>query len=509
MDTSVAITLVTAALLIPFLMPHPRTVRARRQYDLPEPEPEPTPPSAGAVTYSLLVPLRHEADAGVMLAELLRSPRRDFEVLLLLGDDDSVSEPPCLELAARHPDRVRVVRSPAAAVRTLAGSLNTALPHCNGSVIGVIQGGDPVRGSLLDRVDGAYRASGAAIVRLGVTVPDDAPSAEAHWLLHGLVYVRGRRPVRVARRVHLTPSGVYFVRADLLRMLGGWDEDCLDAELELMLRLFSFGAVDAMLYGEPARDHASHRSGRPAAQWGRLQRRRVRWYTSLIQVYRTREWRRFASFRDRMAARRALLGPVLQGLLGLPALLGALLLALAWPDQPVYRFALPVWVAYASAVMTAWGAAWLRMAGRGRPRTLLADRLSMATLRLEFLLIGGWGMDLLVRFLAAGEAVWGYLRGDAEVLSDHFERSRRPPSRPPRPSAGGARDGAADDAGAPDPSVPPDLLDVAGSPDTPAAVHAMATGLDALFRALGPPPASLRLAEAGPTPQGDGGTSDG
>ncbi|MFD9332841.1 glycosyltransferase [Streptomyces sp. NPDC060028] len=506
MDISVVITLV-AVLLIQLLLPHPRFVKAQYQYDLPEPAPEPHPPGRPVpVNFSLVVPLRYQRGIHEMLAELLVSDRRDFEIVLVVGTDDSESGPACRDLATAFPDRVRVVESPPDSVRTRAGSLNTAIPHCNGEVVGVIEGGDPVRASLLDRVDGAYRVSGAAIIRVAVDIPDATSIAELYSLTNGLVCVRGTRPVRVTKRIQLTPSAAYFVRTDLLRVLGGWDEDCLDEEPELLLRLSSFGATDAMLYGEPAR----HTRSGPSfwayrVLWAALRRQRVRWYTSLIRVHRTGEWRRFPSFRDRTAARYALLGPVFQGLFSTPALAAAFLLTFVWPDQSLYRFALPLGTVYASATANVWGATWLRAQSRGTGRISLADALDPRALWFKVAVLAGWGLDLAVRLAAALRAVWGYLRSDAKVLSDHFERSRHePPKRP-------ARTTPAPEAASPEPPPPahPDLLAVAGSPDTPAAVQAMATGLDTLFRALGPPPESLRLAEAGPTPQGDGGTSDG
>ncbi|MEV6956377.1 glycosyltransferase [Streptomyces sp. NPDC051183] len=298
MDISVVITLVAAALLIQLLLPHPRFVKAHKEYDLPDPVPDPPGTGPVPVKFSLLVPLRYEPDVDVTLRDLLVSPRRDFEILLLVGVDDPNTGDTCAHLAQAFPDRVRVVENTAP---TMAAALNTAIRYCNGDVVGVIEGGDTVRASLLDRVDGAYRASGADIVRVAMDVADDSTAPHLYWLMDGMVCVRGSRPVRVTKRFHLTPSAAYFVRTDLLRISGGWDGDSRTEELELLLR-------------------------------------------------------------------------------------------------------------------------------------------------------------------AAPE---------------------------------------------PDPPAHPDLLAVAESPDTPAAVETMATGLDALFRALGPPPESLRLAEAGPTPQGDGGASDG
>ncbi|MFE5297774.1 glycosyltransferase [Streptomyces sp. NPDC056632] len=492
MDVSVVVmgVVAVAAVLVRLFLPRPRFVRALAEYDLPEPGTPPhTPP--GRVRFSLLVAARHEPDLAATVGSLLALPRRDAEILLLLAPGDFVSEPAARDLARRHPERIRVVHSPAV---TKSVALNAALPHCAGEIIGVIDVEGPVRGNLLDRVDGAVRASGADVVRVATDIPDGTNAIELQKRLDRLVCVRGSRPVRVAKHFYLGPSDTHFVRTELVRLLGGWDDDCKAEEQELMLRLFSYGASGVVLYGEPARE-----TGTPVTRWGQLTSWRVRHFTSALQIHRTGEWRRSASLRDRATARQALVVPLIRALAAGPVSVLAVAVAGVLANGYVAA-AMAVWclaLLHGPAVeATLWSRA--QPSGRWQLRLLLAKDRQDVPLVTRVLVTRL--PDLALLTWSAWTALRRYLRSDTKVLRSHFERSLDKPPRPP----------VAPPPDRPTPQdSPADLLHMAESTDTPAAVTAMASGLDALFRALGPPPSSLRLAEAGPAPQGDGGASDG
>ncbi|MFG3345690.1 glycosyltransferase [Streptomyces sp. NPDC048018] len=478
------------AVLVRLFLPRPRFVRAQAQYDLPDPGALPYAPP-GRVRFSLLVAARYEPELAATVESLLAGPRRDVEILLLLAQDDFVSEPAARVLAQRHPDRIRVVHTPAV---TKSAALNAGLPHCSGEIIGVIDVEGPVRSGLLDRVDGAFQVSGADVVRVAIDIPENTNAIDLQKRLDELVCVRGHRPVRVTRHFYLGPSDTHFVRTELVRLLGGWDDDCRFEERELMLRLFSYGAAGAVLYGEPARDGTT-----PVTRWTGLTSWRVRHFTSVLQIHRTGEWRRTTGLRDRAAARQALLVPLVRALAAGPVAVCAATLAGVLANGS-FAVAMALWCLFLLHGPALEATLWLRAqsSGRRQLRLLLATGPQDVALARRVLLPRL--PDLAFLTWSAWAALWTYLRSDTKVLRSHFERSRDEPPRPPVAPP--------PDRPAPD-SAPADLLHVAESTDTPAAVTAMASGLDALFRALGPPPSSLRLAEAAPTPQGDGGAGDG
>ncbi|MFD9410820.1 glycosyltransferase [Streptomyces sp. NPDC059989] len=504
MDIPSAIAFIAAALLLPRLLPHPRFVFARAQYDLPIPTQQ-RPEPGRRLRFSLLVPMAYNPDIEGTLGGLLRTSRQDFEILLLVQTDDVPSLMSAWQLAERYPDQVRVVDDAWGSGDSVADALNHALSFCQGELTGVIETGDPIRGSLLGRVDGAFRISEADVVRVAAELPDGRLTApHLYAAMDDVVCVRGTRPVRVTRSFHLPPSDAYFVRTDLLRSHGGWDGNCEIEELELMagLRRSRRPKVKgAMLYGEPVRHHglapwhgapSAHPRHRPGWEVARLD-----WHRRLLAVHWTREWRYPLRVRDVLFSHRTFLFPSLRGVVAVSALWIALSVPFALPALPAYRFALPFWVVLASVLANARGALWLRsQTGRGlmtagpTPRGVWRDRAQLAGAAAAGWL---WNLRALVSISAMAKGVYPKYpqRNRASFDPDLYERSRRAEGDAP-----------------PDPPLPSDLLDIAGSPDTPAAAEAMSTGLDALFRALGPPPESVRIAQTGP-PQGDGGTSDG
>ncbi|KND33262.1 hypothetical protein IQ63_19745 [Streptomyces acidiscabies] len=457
--------------LVLVFAPRTKWVRAREVYELSEVR-EP----GWRVRYSLLVPALHEPNLVEMFTVFANSSPRDFEVLLLVHPDDNPTSAKVRYLESLFPHQFRVIPASSSPPR-LAADLNEGLPHCKGEVVGVLEVDDPLSPSLIDRVDGAFRASGADVVRLAVDVPPALATSNIVQRTDGLVQVRGRSPVRVTKHFWRGHSAAYFVRTDLLRLLGGWDDDCATEELELMLRLFSYGATGAVLYGEETR-LAIDTSGTAAVQVRFLFRRRVRRHVGLLQIYRTGEWRRVPGRLSRWSARLALILPLVRDLVGSMAVLLAGLLSptTAMPLAVQLAWVLPL---VGLLVTPDFGSvSWLRRQNepyRWRRMVWLPFPLVKAAL------------DLATRTPAAFVALVRYLRGDTRVLNAHFEHSRHKPPprhRPPEPLSTPGE-------------VPPDLLDLASSPYTPAAAQTLASGLDKLFTTLGPPPEAQRLAGAG------------
>ncbi|QNP69297.1 glycosyltransferase family 2 protein [Streptomyces roseirectus] len=464
-------------------LPRPKWVRARQVFELPEAR-EP----AAHVRYSVLVPALREPYLDAMFTHLMDPGRRDFEVLLLVSPDDHDTLAQARRLEAVDPQLFRTVLRTTQGSR-LAAALNEGLAHCAGEVVGFLEVDDPLAPGLIDRVDGAFRASGADVVRLAVDVPGVLEAGEIVHRTDDVVCVRGRSPVRTTPHFWRGHSAGYFVRTDLLRLVGGWDDGCSAEELELMLRLFTYGATGAVLYGEETRVTIPVEATL-SLQTRMLYRRRLRRNTGLLQIYRTREWHRIQGRFRRWSARLALLLPLVRDLAGptVAALTVAasffvgesVTVGVGWTAFVVLAFVLPddaavVWL----RAQTRTDQSWLRTAS---PASIANTLLSALT-----------------RTPAALTALTHYLRGDTPVLNAHFEHSlRKPPPRAPGPPPPESEEDA-----------PADLLALASSPDTPAAAQALAAGLDTLFTALGPPPEAQRLAGTGPAPKGDGGADDG
>jgi cellulose synthase/poly-beta-1,6-N-acetylglucosamine synthase-like glycosyltransferase len=266
-----------------------------------------------ALSFSLIVPARHEQAVLETTLEQLRAlDYPNFEVVAIVGHDDPETAAVAAAVADRHPDQVRVVvdeNSP----KNKPKALNTALPHCRGDVIGVFDAEDEVDRRLLRVVDRAFRANNAHVVQGGVQLVN----FRSNWFslrncLEYFFWFRSR--LHLQERHGFIPLGgnTVFVRSDVLRAVGGWDDECLAEDCELGVRLSVLGARITVAY-DP---YLVTREETPGTLWGLL-KQRTRWNQGFLQVLRKGEWRRLPRRRQRMLARYTLAQPFLQAFAGL------------------------------------------------------------------------------------------------------------------------------------------------------------------------------------------------
>jgi cellulose synthase/poly-beta-1,6-N-acetylglucosamine synthase-like glycosyltransferase len=266
-----------------------------------------------SLSFSLLVPARHEEDVlAETLDQLDRLDYPTFEIVVIVGHDDPGTTAVAEAASARHPDRIRVVidhNTP----KNKPKALNTALPFCKGDVVGVFDAEDEVDRRLLRAVDRAFGATGADVVQGGVQLVNFRSS----WFslrncLEYFFWFRSR--LHLHEQHHFIPLGgnTVFVRTDILRMVGGWDGDCLAEDCELGVRLSALGASISVCY-DP---HLVTREETPDTLWSLL-KQRTRWNQGFLQVLRKGEWRRLPTRSERLLARYTLAQPFLQAFAGI------------------------------------------------------------------------------------------------------------------------------------------------------------------------------------------------
>lgn len=273
-------------------------------------ERRPDPP---ALSFSLLVPARHEeAVLGTTLDRLTQLAHPDFEVIAIVGHDDPDTEQVAREAAARSDGVISVVvdhNEP----KNKPSALNTALPHCRGDVIGVFDAEDDVDPRLLRVVDTAFRRHDAHVVQGGVQLLDFRSS----WFslrncLEYFFWFRSRLHLHARHGFIPLGGNTVFVRGELLKTVGGWDETCLAEDCELGVRLSALGARVAVAY-DP---HLVTREETPHSM-AALVKQRTRWNQGFLQVLRKGHWRSLPTARQRMLARFTLAQPFLQAFAGL------------------------------------------------------------------------------------------------------------------------------------------------------------------------------------------------
>jgi glycosyltransferase XagB len=258
------------------------------------------------------VPARHEeAVLEATLERLAGLDHPDFEVLPIVGHDDPETAAVAERVAARYPDRFRVVVDENWP-KNKPKALNTALPLCRKEVVGVFDAEDEVEVRLLRSVDRAFRATRAHVVQGGVQLINFRSS----WFslrncLEYFFWFRSR--LHLHERHEFIPLGgnTVFVRTDLLRAVGGWDPHSLAEDCELGVRLSALGAHIRVAY-DP---YLVTREETPPTLWALL-KQRTRWNQGFLQVLRKGEWKRLPGRRRRMLARYTLAQPFLQAFAG-------------------------------------------------------------------------------------------------------------------------------------------------------------------------------------------------
>jgi cellulose synthase/poly-beta-1,6-N-acetylglucosamine synthase-like glycosyltransferase len=290
------------------------------------------PPDGGhELSFSLLVPARHEeAVLEHTVERLFSSTHTGFEVIIIVGHDDPGTTEVAQRLAVAYPGRVRVVTDTNER-KNKPRALNTALPYCSGDVVGVFDAEDQVHPTLLEHVDHAFRSTGADVVQGGVQLINVHSSwYSLHNCLEYYFWFRSRLHLHARRGFIPLGGNTVFVRTAVLRRANGWDGTCLAEDCDLGVRLSSRGARVAVAYDSSV----VTREETPDSLMALL-RQRTRWNQGFLQVYRKGEWRRLRTFGQRMLARYTLTQPFVQALAGLVVPVGILVAIFGTVSAPV------------------------------------------------------------------------------------------------------------------------------------------------------------------------------
>jgi cellulose synthase/poly-beta-1,6-N-acetylglucosamine synthase-like glycosyltransferase len=244
------------------------------------------PAGAPRQSFSLIVPARHEEDVlEATLLQLARQDYPDFEVIVVIGHDDAATRRVALG-AIGDDERFRVITD-VNETKNKPKALNTALPHCQGEVVGVFDAEDIVAAGLLGVVDATFDSTGADVVQ----GPTQLVNHRSSWFsarnaLEYYFWFKSR--LHLQSRVGFIPLGgnSVFVRRSWLLAIGGWDENCLAEDCDLGARLSTRGARIRVAYAA----ELATREETPPGVWALL-RQRTRWSQGFLQVLRKGEWR--------------------------------------------------------------------------------------------------------------------------------------------------------------------------------------------------------------------------
>lgn len=263
-------------------------------------------------SFSLIVPARHEHTIlRRTLAQLARIEHPDYEVLVVVGDDDEETTWVARKFADDHPDRFRVLIDEKLP-KSKPAALNSALEHCSGEIVGIFDAEDHVHGRLLRHVDAIFATVPADVVQGGVQLMNYRSSWFApRNVLEYYFWYRSRLHFHAEQKFIPLGGNTVFIRRSLLNASEGWDERCLAEDCELGTRLSVRGATVVVAYDA----ELATREETPITLRA-LVKQRTRWHQGFLQVLRKGDWRELP-MRRRMLALFTLSQPFAQAVAGL------------------------------------------------------------------------------------------------------------------------------------------------------------------------------------------------
>jgi cellulose synthase/poly-beta-1,6-N-acetylglucosamine synthase-like glycosyltransferase len=241
---------------------------------------------APVLSFSLILPARHEESVlGTTIARLREQRHPDFEVIVVVGDDDPGTRAVAEEAIAGDPRFV--VIEDASRPKNKPKALNTSLKHCRGDVVGVFDAEDQVAPDLLRAVDRRFQETGAEVVQGATQLMNFSSSwFSVRNVLEYYFWFKSRLHFHAAAGFIPLGGNTVFVRRAWLEAAGGWDPNCLAEDCDLGSRLSTMGARTVVAYSP----ELVTREETPATVRD-LMRQRTRWNQGFLQVLRKGEWR--------------------------------------------------------------------------------------------------------------------------------------------------------------------------------------------------------------------------
>jgi glycosyltransferase XagB len=268
------------------------------------------------LSFSVIVPARDEAR--VIYQTLMRLWRADYPIA---RDDQTyheryVSKRRLLEIVVvcHQDDRATISEARRAAfnigssgvrVVTFAGepinkphALNVGLAATRNDVVAVFDAEDDVHPDLLAIVATAMDQEGVGVVQSGVQLMN----FRDHWFglnncLEYYFWFKSRLHFHARHQMIPLGGNTIFIRRDLLKQVGGWDEACLTEDADIGVRLSALGEPIRVIY-----DAERVTREETPADTAAFVRQRTRWHQGFLQVLRKGDWVRLPTVRQRLLA---------------------------------------------------------------------------------------------------------------------------------------------------------------------------------------------------------------
>ena len=255
----------------------------------------------GRVTFSLLVPARHEEN---VIGDTIRAmskisyPKELYEVLVLVRADDTGTIE-AVKKAIREIGVKEKVENLNLVIfnggpTNKPRALNVGLSLAQNAFVGVFDAEDEPHPEILTKTEALIRRKKVDAVQSGVQLVN----VDSRWFtaLNCLEYYYWFRSVLpFYATLGAVPLGgnTVFVRSKALHALGGWDETCLTEDADIGIRLSANGYKIGMMYDA----RLSTLEEAPVTVSGFV-KQRSRWDQGYVQVLLKGDWMRIKGFRS-------------------------------------------------------------------------------------------------------------------------------------------------------------------------------------------------------------------
>lgn len=292
-------------------------------------------------SFTALIPARHEEN---VIADTIKAinninyPDHLKEMLILCREDD-------VKTIAKVEETIREIGNPNIMLVVFNSfpinkphSLNQGLSRANNEIVAVFDAEDEPHRDIYSVVNTVLLSGNVDFVQSGVQLMNYRSS----WfsILNVLEYFFWYKSAlhffsKVAQIAPLGGNTVFFKKA-WLKVIGGWDENCLTEDADIGLRLISAGAKLKVVYDE---QHVTREETPP--NLASFIRQRTRWNQGFLQVLFKGSWGKLPTFRQKLFAIYILLSAELQTIL---------LLYTPFAIWMAFTQKLPVWVSLFSFV---------------------------------------------------------------------------------------------------------------------------------------------------------------
>jgi cellulose synthase/poly-beta-1,6-N-acetylglucosamine synthase-like glycosyltransferase len=286
-------------------------------------------------SFTILLPARHEEDVyrdTIQKICDLSYPKELVQIIAICREDDPGTITEALaKIDELHNPRVQLLIFNDQPINKPHG-LNLGLQIANGDVVTIFDAEDEPHPDILNIINTTMLNEEVDVVQSGVQLMNH--NTKWFCFLNVLEYFFWfKSSLHFFARVGMIPLGgnTVFVRRDLLRQLGGWDEHCLTEDADLGIRLSLAGARVRVIYDDTyvTREETPHTIEQFIKQ-------RTRWNQGFIQILFKGDWIKLEKFSQRLLAFYVLILPEVQALFMLLVPVSFLML---------FFMKLPLWLA--------------------------------------------------------------------------------------------------------------------------------------------------------------------